>query len=132
MNASPTGTSEPLAAETGSRRDGVGRRSTALSGMRPAFAVRHRRRWPGNGILRLRILRVRKDTVWIRGFATGRARRRHASGVFTAAPHRRHDVTLTRPAIASNGSGRGLVRRRTTGLHATPWARYSGVSSGSH
>ncbi len=69
--------------------------------MRPAFAVRHRPRWPGNGILRLRILRVRTDTVWARGFATGRARRRHASGVLSAAAHRSHDATLTRSAIAS-------------------------------
>ncbi len=55
----------------------------------------------------------------------------HASGVLTPATHDSRDATLTRTAMAGNGSGHGLVRRRTTGRHAARWAQYSGVPDGS-
>lgn len=47
----------------------------------------------------------------------------HASAVFTTATHDSRDATLMRTAMSGNGSGRGLVRRRTTGRHAAPWAQ---------
>src|SRR5439155_15218631 len=70
-DASPSGTSEPFAAETGPRRDGDGRRGTTLSGMRPAPPLRHRPPGPDDGILRLRIPGVLEDPAWAGGFTTG-------------------------------------------------------------
>src|SRR5690348_13852880 len=63
--ASPSGTSEPLAAEIGTRRDGDRRRCTTLSRMRPAPPVRQRPPRPDDGILQLRIPRVPRDTIFV-------------------------------------------------------------------
>src|SRR5690348_1262100 len=61
--ASPSGTSEPVAAEIGTSRDGERRRCTTLWRLRPAPPVRHRPPGPDDGILRLRIPGVRQDAI---------------------------------------------------------------------
>src|SRR3989442_10285821 len=79
--ASRFGTGEPGSAETGSRRDGDGRRRTPLSGVRQAPPLRHRSPGSDHRILRLRIPGILEDAA-------------RAGGVASAPPRTHRDLAL--------------------------------------